>query len=117
MRISHARSRTKWGVVAALGLLFADLVYAGESSGTVIRLYAHSGDIAIFDVGAHTNRPACSVAGNEWAVSLSTPGGRAMYVLLVSAAAQRQTVTVHGTNTCSAWGDREAPSYIIVTYQ
>ena len=91
-------------------------LYAGSGKGKVTRIYAHTGDVIMFDVGQHLDKPACSTVGTQWALSLNSDAGKAMYSLLLSAAAQGQEVIVHGTNVCSAWGDRESPKFIYVNY-
>ncbi|MGH8602101.1 MAG: hypothetical protein ACREXR_04790 [Gammaproteobacteria bacterium] len=84
---------------------------AGNGSGKVVHLIAHAGDIVMFKLDeSHTGKPACS--SNEWALSLSTHSGRAMYALLLSAHSQGKRVVVQGADACSAWSDREAPIYI-----
>lgn len=100
-----------------VSLCLSSVLYAGEShGGKVVSLMVHQGDVVIFDVGQHSNRPDCSVIGNQWALSLQTDTGKSMYALLLSAAAQGQVVYVKGTGTCNAWGDRESPSYMWVGY-
>lgn len=93
----------------------ANAAFAGVSSGQVTQVMAHVGDIIIFEAGSHTGKPACSTSGDGWALSLSTNTGRSMYALILMARAQGKTITVVGENpgVCSAWGDREAPRYII----
>ena len=102
------------GMLAALSMLVADAAYAGSSTGLVGVLRAHTNapNIITFSAGTNVGKPACSVIGDEWALSLSTDGGRAMYSLLLMAKAAGLTVTVIGTSACSAWADRETPGYI-----
>lgn len=96
---------------AAIALLSCATATAGGGTGKVVMLMAHSNDVAIFALdGAHGDKPACS--SDQWALSLATQGGRAMYALLMGAQAQGKPVVVFGTGACGAWGDREAPSYI-----
>jgi hypothetical protein len=77
-------------------------------------LMAHSGDVVIFAAGPHSNKPACNTAGDDWAISIVTASGMAMYALLLSAQKQGKPVTIVGSGACSAWADREAPLYIYV---
>ena len=91
------------------------LAHAGTSSGLVTVLYVHSGDAVMFGAGPINNRLACSIAGDEWAFSLTTPTGRAMYALLLSAQAQGKAISVKGNGQCSAWQDREEPFVIYMT--
>lgn len=89
---------------------------AGTSKGTITHLMVHVGDIVIFSAGPHIDKPACSTVRDHWALSLKTEKGKAMYAMLLSSAAQNLTVGVKGSNTCSAWGDRESPVYMYINY-
>lgn len=100
----------------ALVAAFVEPAVAGGSSGTVTMVMAHAGNIVMFDAGVHTEKPACSVVGNQWALSLSTDDGKAKYAMLLAAAAQNKKVSVYGTGLCSAWPDRETPLYVSIEY-
>lgn len=95
-------------------LIFGCTQYAGAgtSGGVVTLLMAHAHDIVIFSAGTHERKPSCSVINDEWALSLTTPTGKAMYAILLLAKAQGKTVSVQGTGVCTAWLDRETPMYI-----
>jgi len=97
----------------------ANLVYAGEGSGKITVIYTHIGTgttgAVFFNVENHTNKPACS--SNEWAFTIDTDVGKAMYSLLLTAAAQNKSVVVQGTGDCAAWGDRERPQFIALPIQ
>ena len=100
-------------IVGAL-LLFHITVNAGQSQGLVSSIYVHEPGILLFGAGNITNTPACN-RSNQWAISLSDTFGKSMYAALLSAQAQNKQVIVYGySNTCSAWGDRELPSYIVI---
>ena len=62
--------------------------FAGTSNGEVTIVYARAGDVVFFSAGSHPNKPACSNAADEWAFSLSTPAGKAMFATLLAAQAQ-----------------------------
>ena len=79
-----------------------------DSNGTITQI-AVIGDVVFFTAGSHTGKPTCSTIGDEWAFSLTTPGGRGMYALLLTAQLRGLPVTVNGSGSCPAWGDREAP--------
>lgn len=96
--------------------LLSTFCFAGNSAGKIEQIMVHQGDYVMFRVGAHHDKPSCSTAGADWALSLSSEKGRAMYALLLSAASQNHSVTVVGSNTCS-WPDRESPNYIYVNYR
>ena len=85
--------------------------HAGNSYGTPINLGIHAGDVVMFAAGTFSAAPACNTM-KEWAFSLQTPAGRAMYALLLQAQTQNKKILVYGTNSCSVWGDRETPYYI-----
>lgn len=91
---------------------------AGQSQGVVNTLMIYDG-VVIFSIGSpvqnHTNKPACSTIGEEWAVSLSTDAGRAIYAALLTALTTGQTVTIGGTGSCGAWSDREEARSLLIT--
>jgi len=105
------KSAIRLGILIAFLFLNTSL-FAGDGSGKVIHLMVHAGDIVIFSIGSHNNKPACSTIGDHWALSLKTNTGRAMYSLLLSSAAQGKVVIIAGTGACGAWSDREEPRYI-----
>jgi hypothetical protein len=100
-------------------LIISSAAFSGDGSGFVTRIYAHEKDngngVIMFATQNHTVGDAkCS--SSEWAFDAHNDHGKAMYALLLSAAAQGKTVIVSGKGTCDAWGDRESPSYIYVNY-
>lgn len=104
--------------------------FAGEGSGNVIHILSHEKiakvdddddsdhkvniGVIMFQLESHTNKPLCS--GMGWAFNANDAHGKAMYAMLLSAAAQSLSVTVMGSNDCGAWGDRERPLFIKVVY-
>ncbi|WP_425628143.1 hypothetical protein [Vibrio neptunius] len=109
--------------ILSLFFLTSPIVIAGEGSGTISRIYVHEKNmsyeapngVVMFKVTTHTNAPA-ECPSEEWAFSLETEVGKAMYSLLLSAAAQKQSVVVKGSGDCGDWKDRERPYYIYVNY-
>lgn len=99
--------------------LFSPTAHSGDGSGKITRIYAHitgpDTGVIMFSVEYHTNPPACS--NPEWAFSIDTEVGKAMYSMLLTAAAQNKPVVVHGANDCAAWGDRERPQFIHLDFQ
>jgi hypothetical protein len=87
---------------------------SGTASGLIKTLLVSPYGIVIFDAGEHSGKPVCSVVGNEWAFSIDSSAGKAVYALLLAAKAQNQIVNVIGRNDCSYWPDREAPDYMYV---
>lgn len=105
-------------LIAVLFLIFSSFTYAGTGSGKVSKIMVHEKSnglgVIMFLVEKHENRPKCAVYG--WAFDANTDLGKAMYAMLLSAAAQGKPVNVYGTNDCVAWGDRERPFWISVDY-
>ncbi len=97
-------------------LFASNFAFAGDASGKVKHIMVHTGDVVMFSVGTHNNKPACSTVADDWVLSLKTEKGKAMYSMLLSAAAQGKTVNIIGENACNGWGDRESPLYMYVSY-
>lgn len=98
--------------IALFAVFTAGSANAGSSTGLVTALKVHTGDVVMFAAGSIGQRAACGVAGDEWAISLNTPTGKAIYALLLSANAQGKQVLVTGSNACNAWSDRETPYWV-----
>ena len=106
-----------------LGLISSLPVLAGEGGGLISRIYIHEKNtlfnatesVVMFKVAEHTGAPS-DCTSSEWAFSIETDFGKAMYSLLLSAAAQNQSVVVKGAGDCDAWKGRERPYYIYVNY-
>ena len=113
-------------MVALLVVLagFSNTALAGTSSGKVTNIYAHVSNSAygnadgaiLFAAGPHVNKPSCSIVGDEWSISLGTEHGKAMYSMLLSAAAMGKSVFVEGEGNCNGWSDRESPKYMRIDY-
>lgn len=99
-------------VLLAGALVSLPVLAAGNSTGYVQGLLAHEPGRIMFRAGTHTEKPACSTVGDQWAIDATTQGGRQMVNVLMLAAALNKTVTVHGSGSCTAWGDRESPLYL-----
>lgn len=92
-------------------------------SGKIQQILAHTyggngAGVIMFKTEVNANKAECSTAGNgsQWAFSLESEYGKAMYSLLLTAQAQNKTVSVVGMNDCSAWADRERPKFIAVNF-
>ena len=100
------------------GLLFmaAARVLAGSSEGLVTMPLSHNSGNGyfMFSAGPHINKPACSTAGDAWAVDVSTAAGRGIQSTILAAFSMGKTLHVEGRNVCDAWGDRETPSYVYI---
>ncbi|MGI9573802.1 hypothetical protein ACRYJU_06905 [Alloalcanivorax xenomutans] len=110
--------------VAALAVVILPVqAVAGTAAGYITGLMAHSGGedsgpgVFMFTLdGDRNNAPSCSTenGGKDWAMSLESEAGRAMYALVLSAHAQGKRIYVTGTGHCNSWGDREQPEWISV---
>ena len=94
-------------------VFFGSPVYAGDSEGTVnllLPITANADGVVFLSTSpsTHTNKPACSTVGNEWALSLAGGSGKAVYAMLLSAQAQGLKIHVYGAGNCNVWGDRES---------
>jgi hypothetical protein len=85
---------------------------AGNSQGLVTSHTVIASGFFLFAAGNQNSKIACS--GNEWAVNISTPGGKAIMAEVLFAASQGKQVYVTGNGTCDAWGDRETVSVISI---
>ena len=99
---------------ALVVLLASSPSNAGSSRGLVSLVFAHSPDVLMFEAGTISNPATCNRT-NQWAISMSDPIGKPMLAILLAAQAQGKEVYVYGySQSCSAWGDREMPSYIVI---
>lgn len=85
---------------------------SGSANGLVNAIMVHEGNAVFFNVGNHATPPTCGAGSVDWAISLTTEEGRAMYSLLLTAAATKTSISIVGTGLCNVWGDRETPKYI-----
>jgi hypothetical protein len=96
--------------------------YAGNGSGKITTILAHTKivnneniGVVMFNVETHLDPPA-ECPGHQWAFNADDGHGKAMYAMLLSAAAQGKTVVVKGAGDCQAWSDRERPLWIKIDY-
>jgi hypothetical protein len=91
---------------------------AGTSTGVFSSIVISNLTNAVsFVAGAHNNKPTCANGSNDyWSFSLSNANAKAMYALLLSAAAQGRTIVVVGF-ACDAGSTSETPAAITVNFQ
>lgn len=101
-------------LIGALAIATSSFAFAGGSSGPVTNPFTmNSGQgYFFFNAGAVGGKPACSAASPTWAVDLSTPAGRSIQALVLTAYALGKSVSVTGTASCSVWSDRETVAYV-----
>jgi len=75
-----------------------------------------NGAVLFFTSGARTTPPACSGPNLErrYALNASTIAGQSQLSVLMTAYAMGKRITIHGTGTCSIWGDTETVDYFAV---
>lgn len=97
-------------------LSFSFVSFAGTGSGKVIQIMPHQGDAVIFITESRAGSvPECAVpSGGQWALSLSTEDGKAMYAMLLAAFLTGKDVHVQGSSACYTpnMNIRENPVYI-----
>jgi hypothetical protein len=98
-------------VFAIIGLVcvtIASGAIAGTGSGRVeIEHVGGYGNIVFFFTDTHTDMPACNTYRQRWVLSLSAPGGKEQYALLLAAQAAAKPVQVKGSGACNLWSDSE----------
>ena len=110
--------------LSVLAIVVCPWLSAGESEGPVTQIFVNkpnplcgnNAGAVMFSAGQHTNKPACSHAATDWTIPLDSEWGRAMYSLLLTAAASGKPVKVYGTGTCDVWSDRESVNVILIDY-
>lgn len=93
---------------------FATTSFAGTSNGAPTGVLAAQFGIVMFSAGTKTGAPACASIPTDWAINTTTPEGKSLYALLLTAVATGRNVAITGSNTCDAWPDRETAVAILL---
>lgn len=91
-------------VSIAFAMAFSHVAEAGNTTGAIALLQLNvANNIALltFATGTNSALPACSTAGNRYAVDISTNAGKAIYAGLLTAKMTNSNITAIGTNTCT----------------
>nr|WP_295238482.1 hypothetical protein [uncultured Brevundimonas sp.] len=93
--------------------IFPLVAQAGEAGlGKPSGLLVHDqGGAFFYHDGPRTNRPSCATE-DRWVINVATSAGQAMYAAVLTAVASGRKITVHGTGTCSFWGDTESVQFV-----
>lgn len=100
-------------VITFIFALLSFPAFAGSSAGPVTIIVAQAGaeNIFVFDAGAVSAQPSCAaVVTPYWTVDLSTPGGRSIQTLVLTAKITGRSISVQGTGTCAH--GRESAYYV-----
>ena len=93
-------------------------VYAGSSAGLITNPFSGSTSILNgFTAGIHQNKPACSTLGDDWAFNATTPEGKAMLALLLTAYSLKKPIHVEGKGVCDVYPYRESVDYFYIIDQ
>lgn len=97
-----------------LSIVLPSIAIAGGSgSGTVSFLLGVSTGHLLFGTSVSASHPACATDG--WAFDVTTPGGKMMAALLVSAQASGKQVNIAGAGACDVYPGRETVVYVVVS--
>ena len=105
--------RLSLAVLTSSLLMLSSQSFAGSSSGAVSNVTANVASRIFFEAGTLAANPACATAGS-WALDATTPEGKAMYALILTAQATDRTVTVTGNNLCTIQPDRETVQFMVM---
>ena len=119
--------KTKLIFILFAALLLNQNAQGSTSTGKVARTYvlAHCATVpaqppcntAIVALNVPNNAPPpCATIPAEWAFTLDTAAGKAMFNAILHAQAVGATVTIQGDGSCAAWPDRERPLFITFAY-
>lgn len=90
--------------------------YAGGSNENVIQPIANHTGVLFFHANSKVNTPNCGLPQPErWAIDTSTPGGKTMAALVMTAFALGKSVAVTGAENCDIWGDTESVDYLFIS--
>lgn len=98
-------------LIAAIA--FSSVTHAGNATGTITRILVQSPNFVFFSVsGIHETAPSCGANQADFAIDVSTTGGKAQYAYILTQQALGATVVVTGNDACDAWPDRESLNFI-----
>lgn len=105
-------------ITVLLFTLFSFSAFAGEQTGKVSTLYARAKDglhlVTLTEGSARSNSPACATH-NYWLIKdENSVTGKSQFSQLLAAKMSGKSVSIHGLNTCSRWGDGEDINIIII---
>ena len=83
--------------------------------GVITGVYVMESGVVLFHHhGSRSALPGCGSPNPiRWAFDGATPAGQAKLALLLTAHSSQKPVVVHGTGTCTAWGDTETIQFIL----
>jgi len=104
------------GIAAPMALALP--AHASDAAfGYISYPYGTSNGAVMFNTdGVRGTPPACSGPGlgQRFAINASTLVGQAQLSVLMTAYALKKRISIHGTGTCSIWGDTETVDFFMV---
>ncbi len=106
-------------LLLSLSLIFSfhlAMAQSGSNGLVITPIAISAGVIAFMPAVGSTfsgSKPACSTWA--WAVDVKTPGGRAIYAMLLQAFALGKTLAVNGTGVCDVWGNSETVAWVYIS--
>jgi len=98
-------------IASLIAVTLSASAYAGSSRGTVENVTVNILSRVFFEAGTPVNQPTCAQQVS-WALDASTPEGRAMYALILTAQANGNEIIVTGNNLCGVQADRETVQFM-----
>ena len=102
-------------ILALILCLLSGLSLAGNQSGTVNYVIVRASDGLVYFTlsgGNKVNSPACATNSYWMIKDENSNSGKQQYSMILAAHASGKIVSVHGSNTCTRWGDGEDVDWI-----
>lgn len=105
-------------LIGALAAVSAASASASDATwGYISYPYGTSNGAVLFNTdGVRGTPPSCSGTGlgARFAINASTLVGQSQLSVLMTAYSLHKRISIHGTGTCSIWGDTETVDYFVV---
>ncbi len=86
----------------------------GFSMGQIYNLTVQDGIVMFYVTGEHSSPPPCATATTRWAFDGRSAAGQVIMTAISTAFATGKAAEIHGTGTCSVWGDSESIFFSII---
>lgn len=113
-QVMKNRSVALAGAIVAMTAAAVPAHASDAQMGRIIHVLGMSNGAVLFSTdGSRGARPSCSGLGNDarWAINASTLVGQSQLSAFMAAYALKKRIFIHGTGTCSIWGDTETVDY------
>lgn len=104
-------------VLLSAGLMASNSALANTNTGIIAYIAGANGPIAYVTIASPPNGYAACAQQNRYVIDISSPGGRSMYSIALTAKATGQQVTIVGSGTCNTLpGDAEDVLNVITAW-